>query len=645
MRLISVSVQDYKRFESASTLMVDNPLVAIVGPNEAGKTSLLEAMAHISRDAHFARTEFTGRERPQGEHYIVRAQYAVEPADREAAGELLEADTQYVLTRRKRPGDESAVWNLQPRIPRDTFLRQRVVEMLSAAIDNETLVVPAEGDDDAPETELHEAAVKLRAELAEDREDLLKTQVDMAEKFLEALRERGDEAPMDLTTALDELIPLEREANPTNRAGNILLRRTPGFLLFDEAHRRLDAEYVWGQVAEAPAALENLCNLAGVDYGEYRSVATDRDRRDELHTIEQAANEKLREEFAAWTQANISVTFRADSESLQLHVFDKGGRRAIHFDQRSSGLRAFVALIAFAVRYGGGTPPVLLIDEAETHLHYGGQADLMQVFERQRLAQTIIYTTHSIGCLPEDLGTTIRVVAQVGNERSEIRNSFWAVDPVGAGLTPLMLAMGAEAFAFTPSRFALIGEGPTEAILLPSLFREARAARYDNQPLGFQVAPGVARVSAAAAADLELDAGNVAYLVDSDAGGRTHGDKLADRVKDEGRFLVLGDGKEEGLCTEDFLDIELYVDAVNAALGLTDAGSALTIADLPNIARPKGVEEWCATQGIEPPAKTDVAVRALSIARESRRSVLDETRKKKLAALYERIRELLNIPG
>jgi uncharacterized protein YhaN len=40
MRLISVSVQGYKRFASPSTLIVDNPLVAIVGPNEAGKTSL-----------------------------------------------------------------------------------------------------------------------------------------------------------------------------------------------------------------------------------------------------------------------------------------------------------------------------------------------------------------------------------------------------------------------------------------------------------------------------------------------------------------------------------------------------------------------------------------------------------------------------
>jgi predicted ATP-dependent endonuclease of OLD family len=644
MRLRSVSVERYKRFESRSALTVDSPLIAIVGPNEAGKTSLLAAMEHLSRDVTFDRIEFTDRQPPDGNPYIVFAEYEIEPADREATGDLLDAKTPYVFTLGKRSEDESSVWYLAPRIARDVSVRREVIALLEEATLDERLIVEPTEEGGAPDRTLHESAVVLFDELGGAGEDLPTALIGLVEQFLETLVERGDEAVAKITEAVERLVPLEREANPTDRAGRVLRQRTPPFLLFDDRHRQLEAEYGWAQFSEPTAALGNLCSLAGVDYAEYREVALDRSRRDELHTIERAANEQLREEFAAWSQANISVEFRADAESVQLHVFDTGGRRAIPFDQRSSGLRAFVALIAFAVRYGGGTPPVLLIDEAETHLHYGGQADLVQIFERQRLAQTIIYTTHSIGCLPEDLGTTIRVVAQLENERSEIRNSFWAADRVGAGLTPLMLAMGAEAFAFTPSRFALIGEGPTEAVLLPSVFREARAAGYDGEPLGFQVAPGMARISTAAAAGLELDAGNVAYLVDSDDGGRTNGDKLAERAKEEGRFFILGDGKDEGLCTEDLLDIELYADAVNAVLGMSGRAAKLEIAELPNVARPKAVERWCQARDIDPPGKTDVAVQALVIARQSGRALVDHTRKRQVAALYKRIRNALGIP-
>jgi hypothetical protein len=145
---------------------------------------------------------------------------------------------------------------------------------------------------------------------------------------------------------------------------------------------------------------------------------------------------------------------------------------------------------------------------------------------------------------------------------------------------------------------------------------------------------------------LRLHASRVAAdhdLVDSDAGGRAHGDKFADRVKDEGRFLILGEGKEEGLCTEDSLDIELYVDAVNAALAPTCARSALTIADLPNIVRPRSVDSaaqcraWNrrkrASRCAHSPSPVIRAVPA-------RRDPQDEA-----GGAVEGIRKLLNIPN
>jgi predicted ATP-dependent endonuclease of OLD family len=652
MRLISVHVTGYKRFAAPSTMWVNSPLVAIVGPNEAGKTSLLRAVEHLSREeTRFARTEYTGRVQPPDNPAIVSARFAVEDADRQATGDLLDPETGYVLTLSKSPRDDHAVWSLKPPLYRDAEPRTRVEALARKAVEGELLIkrtpIGDGSDEDIIDTELHDLFATLAQTLADAEEDLETDELQQLRAAVEALQahaEKDQRKPVgEMLKAADELIPHEAAVNPHDQAGETLLGRTPKFLFFSEPHRTLQTNYEWADHETATAALDNLCHLAGIDFGQYRTVALDRERRDELQTMERAANAQLEREFEVWKQAELSVTFRADPQGLQLQVFDKKALRDVPFDQRSAGLRAFVALFAFAARYATGIPPILLIDEAEMHLHYGGQADLVQVFERQKLAQTIIYTTHSVGCLPEDLGSTIRVVAPTGEERSEIRNSFWEG---GAGLTPLQLAMGATMLAFTPSRFAVIGEGPTEAILLPSLLREARDACYDGRPLGFQVAPGISEVPEEAAADLELDAGNVAYLIDADKGGRDHSDKLASRVKAEGRLVELGDGTEKGLCIEDFVAKGVYADAVNAVLKRTRTTSDAVSADeLPEVARPTSLKEWCSARGLAELSKTLIAQEALVVARTSNRSLVEPARRAEVAALYERLRKVLKIPS
>ena len=115
--------------------------------------------------------------------------------------------------------------------------------------------------------------------------------------------------------------------------------------------------------------------------------------------------------------------------------------------------------------------PILLIDEADIHLHYDAQADLIQMLSHQQQAAQVIYTTHSAGCLPKDLGTGVRLVEpNKDQERSGVENWPWQKDQ---GFGPLLLGMGASTLAFVPTRAALIGEGGSEIVLLPTLIREA----------------------------------------------------------------------------------------------------------------------------------------------------------------------------
>ena len=48
--------------------------------------------------------------------------------------------------------------------------------------------------------------------------------------------------------------------------------------------------------------------------------------------------------------------------------------------ERSDGLRSFVALRAFLGQHNTDQPPVLMVAEAEIHIHYDAQANFVDMF-------------------------------------------------------------------------------------------------------------------------------------------------------------------------------------------------------------------------------------------------------------------------
>ena len=236
---------------------------------------------------------------------------------------------------------------------------------------------------------------------------------------------------------------------------------------------------------DPPVALANLALLARLNLQQILLAVQAGDYAAPERPIEEA-NTTLATFFEnSWTQSGVTV--RLSHHETRLHVLISspvGPYSSIR--EHSDGLREFVALATFAEVHGYGERDlVLLIDEAETHLHYNAQADLIRVLDLQRAAAAVIYTTHSAGCLPEDLGGSVRVVVRTDDAWSEIQNAFWTR---GIGFDPLLLGMGASALVFGAVRKAVIAEGATDLIALPALLREAN----ELTSLGYQIAPGVA---------------------------------------------------------------------------------------------------------------------------------------------------------
>ena len=611
MRLISAHILGYGRLADAS-INLDSKVIAVVGPNEAGKTTLLNALAHVSDE-----TALQALDRARGSTNVtdatqfIEVKFVLDDADRGALAHLdLDKRTE-TMTVSRRAGGGTVMVGLTPtprkatgtlRAPPTAFSKKLATVKIGNHLSPDTAWTdPA--SDGARDFEAEMALFLADTRARVDGQQVGRTDEELAiqaDALLQALGET--KAADELTTQLEAMKEWFELPDPAPLARNILWDRTPHFLLFGEIDRTLLSAYTLTEELRStpPAGLANLSRMAGVDLKEVAGFAETGDIA-RLDSAVNRANQRLRGLFAdAWKQSNLSVQFKAEGLLLRVNILEND-LDVTPFDERSAGLKMFVALVAFLAVVETSSPPILLIDEAENHLHIDAQADLVGMFMTQDKAAKVIYTTHSPGCLPPDLGVGVRTVVprKSGEQISDIRNSFWTS---GAGFSPLMLAMGAAAAAFTPARFAVLAEGASEMILLPSLLRYATG----REQLDFQVAPGLSEVPKDFYPQLDMEAAKVIYLVDGDTGGTKLKTDLVKSGVPEGRVITL---PAPGI--ENTLPKDTYSRAVSALL--TECNIGIELPKLPSLpdsktgSWAKKYGAWAVSNGLNMPSKVAVA--------------------------------------
>ena len=616
MRLAKAEFSGFGRLAEAQ-INLDHKVVAIVGPNEAGKTTLLRALAYIDNGE-----SLTVAQRSRGvqgdvldDHVVVRVQYRLSEEDKAALAEfdLDVLPTQLWLSRTAGEGETGRAAVPVPRKNRATLavaltaLTVALTDSVSGDLD------VAEIDGDHEEDGADERRLSLRSRLLAALAAVAEVESPDIEARLRELSpvtwlaefdEFGLKGPV--RDGLEQVQAWMDRPDPSDEVAKALYDRSPDILMFSEEDRLLASAYglTAESVANPPAALRNIAAMAELSLDALWATLTNGDEG-ARETLIELANQTLQTKFSeVWNQSNISAHLKINGTSLEIRV-KQDGRTITQFHERSAGVQMFVALVAFLTVMDQGFPPILLIDEAEPHLHIDAQADLVNEFMTQTRAAKIIYTTHSPACLPPDLGTNIRAVVPdpENGQRSLVEGSFWTK---GVGYSPLMLAMGAGAAAFSAARKVVLAEGATEMLLLPSLVK--KAVGLDD--LDYQVAPGLSEVPVTMYPELDLVGARVAFLVDGDAGGAGLRKSLLDAGVPESRIVTLGALTLEHLIDADAMKT-VVAKFINEGTGAADVTPADVpdLPDEPTVSWSRTIQDWSAANGYTLPGKRVIASR------------------------------------
>ncbi|MGD8166652.1 AAA family ATPase [Herbiconiux sp. P16] len=608
MRLAGVEISGYGRIKSSS-FSADRKLTAVLGPNEAGKSTLLRSLLALNDESPIP---FAALNRTSGiavTDVVVTATYHLDESDIGEFSDRSWASIPSQLIVRKRA---NGALNMEmDSLPQHTSERwaaaRRAVSLFINTVDDALAVSDHLSVEENAERESISGEIsRLGAEL--DAKEVRFTPDEMS-SLNGRIREQlgGTLASTDLfEDVVSATADIIAEPDPAAIVESRLRSRRPRFELFGDADRQLRHEYSYEELQQGvPRALENFMSLAGQSL---QAVIPDPSRRTSVATAQDSATETLEHVFQnAWKQHPISVKLGYETDRLIVLVRDRRpGGQTIAFDERSDGLRTFVALTAFLSTRGGSVPPILLIDEAESGLHWDAQADLISVLQSSSEVGQIIYTTHSPGCLPQDLGTGIIFVQPdpEDSNASRVRRDFWSVDTEHAfGASPILFMMGAGAAAFSRVRRAVVTEGPSDMLLLPTLFRAATKL----QELDFQVVPGISTTSKELLAGLDQVGVRVTYLVDGDAQGAEWTRQLAKEANVEpSRVLSL----PPDTAVEDLFDRDYYVGIFLKAAGRPEGVADLSLS--PGPLKPQ-LEQLCSSVWQVPhPTAVDIAERILS---------------------------------
>jgi len=551
MKLSKARVCKYRSIRDTGEFEVENGKTILVGPNEAGKTVILQALQQLHapegiqgfdplRD--YPRSEYNkdiGRGAVDSAKItVVEGHFKLEPGDLEGLPQAYE-DCTYVYGRRL----DNKPWHRidgGPSVPTFGSLSKELARF-SSHVDKRK-----GADDPAPSAAL--------TELAKGWNDATPVEGEVATKlktWLEAALPLVDEGNQSEEERYERLGRGCKVADERAAVLKHLAARLPLFVLFNNYFRvrpRIHLEHLASR--QASGVLDdtqydygNLCllkllgftakelaelgNAKKPDPGDAAALKVYQDRLDKRDYQLNAASIQLTSEIVSvWNpdpaRAEASkLKVKADGQYLKVVVEDELGVE-IELDQRSEGFQWLVSffVVFFAEAADKHENAILLLDEPGLHLHGLKQRDFRETISRLAAKNQTLYTTHSPFLVGPGELDLVRVVDMTDRKvGTKVHSNLSSGDP--AALLPLQEALG---YDLAQSLFSqtrnLVLEGLTDywyVEAVAELLRSAGAADLEEK-IALVFANSAGKVVYYATI-LHAHKLKVAALLDSDAAG------------------------------------------------------------------------------------------------------------------------------
>ena len=509
MRLIKARIRMYRSIRDTGDLEVEDGKTILVGPNEAGKTVILQALQQLNAPDDVGGFEAL-RDYPRAEYddikrgvvdpadvRVVEGHFYPEESDLSSLAEGFEHCTLVV----ERFLDNSVTFRIDGGPPLPTYgSLSKDLKRLCAHVDSRT-----PNEEDAPSAALGEltdawtdstridakCAVQLRSWLANTALPLIDENNENEDKRYDRIKEALGVAA-GRSAALEHL----KKCLPVFVLFNDYFRVRPRIHLAHLAQRldsgALDDEqYDYGNscllklLGFSAQELADIGRTPEPDPGDAEALKTYKDNLDSRGYQLNAASVRLtREIVSVWMpdpdrpEAN-RLRILADGQYLKVVVEDELGVE-VELDQRSEGFQWLVSffVVFFAEAAGRHSNAILLLDEPGLHLHGLKQRDFRETISRLAKKNQTIYTTHSpflVGPSELDL---VRVVDMMDREAgTRVHGNLSSGDP--AALLPLQEALG---YDLAQSLFAhnrnLVLEGLTDYWYVEAVAQLLRAAGH-----------------------------------------------------------------------------------------------------------------------------------------------------------------------
>jgi energy-coupling factor transporter ATP-binding protein EcfA2 len=477
MRLSKARVKSYRSIRDTGWFDIEKAKTILVGPNEAGKTVLLQALQQINAPEDIAgfdplrdypRSEYnditTGKVKP-ADVTVVEVQFTLETDDKDDIPE----EFKNCVYKRGRTLDNKAWHDLDggPKVKNYGEINKDL-SRLCAHIDSRIPI--AEGGASAPKKPSEQLAV-----ITKEFTDATKIEGDHAKalrKWLEQILQYIEEGNATEEKRYDDLLNIVNISDTRTGVLKKLDERLPVFVLFnnyfrvrplihlDHLARRIetkvldDDQYDYGNqcllklLGFNARELSNLGRASEPPVGNPGALKTYRDQLDKRSYQLNAASVRLTDEIRkVWlpdtNRAEADrLRVQADGQYLKVVVEDELGVE-IELDQRSEGYQWLVSffVVFFAEAIDKHENAILLLDEPGLSLHGLKQREFRNTISRLAEHNQTIYTTHSPFMVGPDELDFVRVVEMTDRKvGTKIHTTITASDP--AALLPLQEALG-----------------------------------------------------------------------------------------------------------------------------------------------------------------------------------------------------------